>query len=61
MLATIAIVDMILKWNLCSLLLLLLIDLCVHQTEDFTGTGQTLDLLTAPEDRIDFTQFTLER
>ncbi|XP_065901608.1 farnesyl pyrophosphate synthase-like [Dysidea avara] len=32
-----------------------------HSVEDYTETGQTLDLLTAPEDRIDFTQFTPER
>jgi len=34
---------------------------CLLQVEDYTETGQTLDLLTAPEDRIDFSQFTPER
>ena len=33
----------------------------MHQIEDLTGAGQALDILTAPEDKIDFTQFTLER
>ena len=43
------------------ILMVMWLNLCLHQVEDFTETGQTLDLLTAPEDRIDFTQFTLER